>query len=207
MKLTNYTSGKSDGRHQSGFTLAEMLVTVLVFSFIIAAMVAVQIFGLRIYTLAATKLLASQSGRQTLGDIRDRLRSCKTVYVGIYTNSQFSQIPTGSPQMGNAVQIFPTEVATGTNFIVFYQDPVNTNICMITNGVIRVTANFVTNFYVFQAEDYQGNVLTNYQNNPVIKMTMSFVEWEYPIGFIGGNAINAYDFYYLRTRITRRSKF
>ena len=207
MKLTNYTSGKSDGRHQSGFTLAEMLVTVLVFSFIIAAMVAVQIFGLRIYTLAATKLLASQSGRQTLGDIRDRLRSCKTVYVGIYTNSQFSQIPTGSPQMGNAVQIFPTKDATGSNYIVFYEDPVNTNICMITNGLRTVTANFVTNFYCFQAEDYQGNVLTNYQNNPVIKMTMSFVQWEYPIGYVGGNTVNAYDFYYLRTRVTRRSKF
>lgn len=207
MNPSIFSMRKSGGRNRSGFTLVELMVTMMVFTLIIAAMVALQIFGLRIYTLAATKLLASQSGRQTLGDIRDKLRSCKTVYVGIYTNSQFSQIATGSPQIGNAVQIFPTEIATGTNYIVFYEDPVNTNICMVTNGVRTVTANFVTNFYCFQAEDYQGNVLTNYQNNPVIKMTMSFVQWEYPIGYVGGNAINAYDFYYLRTRVTRRSKF
>jgi len=207
MKTTTASMRKSSRRHRAGFTLAELLVSTMVFTLIMGAMISLQIFGLRIYTLAATKLLASQSGRLTLGDIRDKLRSCKTVYVGIYTNSQFSQIATGSPQMGNAIQIFPTLTTTGSNYIVFYEDPVNTNICMVTNGVRTVTANFVTNYYCFQAEDYQGNVLTNYQNNPVIKMTMSFVQWEYPIAYVGGNSINAYDFYYLRTRVTRRSKF
>ena len=58
----------------------------------------------------------------------------------------------------------------------------------------------------FQAEDYNQNVLTNYQNNPVIKVTMQFYKWEYPIGYVGGVAVNAYDFYFLRTRISRRAK-
>jgi hypothetical protein len=35
---------------------------------------------------------------------------------------------------------------------------------------------------------------------------MQFDQWEYPIGFVGGNAANAYDFYYLTTKVTRRCK-
>ena len=35
---------------------------------------------------------------------------------------------------------------------------------------------------------------------------MQFYQWEYPIGYIGSTAINAYDFYRLRTRISRRAK-
>jgi hypothetical protein len=41
-------------------------------------------------------------------------------------------------------------------------------------------------------------------------VTMSFYQWEYPVGYVVSgsvtNAVNAYDYYYLRTRITRRCK-
>ncbi|HKW28466.1 MAG TPA: hypothetical protein VJT54_03960, partial [Verrucomicrobiae bacterium] len=93
------------------------------------------------------------------------------------------------------------------NFV-FYKDPANpTNIvCSLINGRLDILAKYVTNYYCFQAEDYQGNVLTNYDNNPVIRVTMQFSQWEYPIAVIGGNAANAYDYYQLRTRVARREK-
>ena len=65
-----------------------------------------------------------------------------------------------------------------------------------------VVARFVTNQFVFQAEDFRGNVLTNNDNNRVIKMTLEFFQWEYPIATIGQGSL--YDYYRIQTRVTRR---
>jgi hypothetical protein len=36
-------------------------------------------------------------------------------------------------------------------------------------------------------------------------MELDFYQWEYPIGYIGGvNGLNAYDYYKLTTKVTRR---
>ena len=34
---------------------------------------------------------------------------------------------------------------------------------------------------------------------------MQFSQWEYPIAFVGGVGLNAYDYYQLRTRVFRRA--
>jgi hypothetical protein len=66
-------------------------------------------------------------------------------------------------------------------------------------------ASYITNQIIFDAEDCFGNILTNNYNNRIIRMELDFYQWEYPIGYIGGaNGLNAYDFYRLRTKITRR---
>jgi prepilin-type N-terminal cleavage/methylation domain-containing protein len=191
---------------QNGFTIVEMMITSGIFVVLIGAMISVQIFGLRVYTLAGTKITATTAGRETLNDMRDRIRSSKIVYVGTYTNGAFSNIPTGQNQVGNALQIFATTNTPVANAIVFYMDPNQNCIYMVSNSATSMEANYTTNYYCFQAEDFQQNILTNYQNNPVIKVTMQFYQWEYPIGYIGGVAVNAYDFYMLRTRISRRAK-
>ena len=48
--------------------------------------------------------------------------------------------------------------------------------------------------------------MTSYDNNPVIHVTLQFNQWEYPIAFVGSNAINAYNFYRLQTRVSRRAR-
>lgn len=204
MKIFNPQSSFS--RHRLGFTLMEAMITGAVFVVLVGAMVSVQIFGLRVYTLAGTKITATTAGRETLNDIRDRIRSSKVVYVGTYSNGTFSNIPIGQNQVGNALQIFAATNTPVANTTVFYMDPNTNAILMVSNGVVSMEANYTTNYYCFQAEDFQENVLTNYQNNPVIKVTMQFYQWEYPIGYVGGVALNAYDFYMLRTRISRRAK-
>ena len=196
----------SPPRQRHGFTLVETMITAGVFIVLVGAMVSVQIFGLRVYTLAGTKITATTAGRETLNDIRDRVRACKIVYVGTYTNGVFSNIPSGQNQIGNALQIFATTNMPVANATTFYMDPTTNCIFMTNNGTISIEANYTTNYLCFQAEDYNQNVLTNYQNNPVIKVTMQFYKWEYPFGYVGGVAVNAYDFYFLRTRISRRAK-
>ena len=200
----NSIYGRERGRR--GFTLAEMLVSSTIFLvFIVAAMICVQIYGLRVYNLATTKVKATTSARETINDIRDRVRSAQMVYVGTYTNGAFTTNVSGVSQIGNALQIFPATNTTAANAIVFYMDPNNTNMNMVSNGVVSVEASFMTNYYCFQAEDFQQNILTNYANNPVIAITMMFNQLTFPSGN-GGSAGNAFNYYRLLTRVCVRAK-
>jgi hypothetical protein len=206
MKLLQDMPARQRRRRKNllGFTLAEMMVTAAIFFLAYIAMVTVQIFGLRVYTLSSTKLIATNGGRKVMNNIRDPIRSASSVIVGFYTNS-FSAIPSGSLQIGNAIQIYPpTNSVVTNNYIIFYQNPASSNLCYVTNNITTVLADFVTNYLCFQAEDYQGNILSNYLNNPVIRVELDFNQWEFPV--IGGGFASAYDCYHLRTRVTRRVK-
>ena len=186
------------------------MVAMAIFSLVVIAMVSVQLFGMKVYTLAATKVIATTGARETLNAMRDRIRSANLVMVGSYDPANpagFVQITNGLPQIGNALEIQYTN-GVSTNNLVFYKDPANpTNlVCSLMNRTVGILAKYVTNYYCFQAEDYQGNVLTNYDNNPVIRVTLQFSQWEFPVAVIGGNAVNSYDYYQLRTRVARREK-
>ncbi|HEU6448361.1 MAG TPA: type II secretion system protein [Verrucomicrobiae bacterium] len=188
------------------FTLTEMIFVVMIFSMLVGAMVAIQLFAMRVYTLSATKLTSTADARQALNAMRDQIRSANVIMVGNYSGG-FTQVADGQPQVGNALAIQYTNAAA-TNYLVFFKDAASADntVCSISNGVTEVLAKYVTNSVVFEAEDYQGIVLTNYQNNPVIKVTLQFYQWEYPIAMVGDNGANAYNFYQLRTRIARREK-
>ena len=206
MKLVADSPSNSRECTAGGFTMVEIMVTSAVFLMVVMAMVAVQIYGLRVYTLAATKLTATTGGREALNEIRDKIRGGNTVYVGTYSNSTFTVIPVGQQQIGNALQIYTATNGSAANALVFYMDAAHTNMSELYNGTVSVLAPYMTNYYCFQAEDYEGNIFTNYQNNPVLHLTMQFYQWEYPVGYIGSAAINAYDYYTLNTRICRRAK-
>ena len=204
-----------------GFTLAEMVITVGVFLFIFTGVwIAVQIFGLRIYTLAATKLVATAGGRQALNQIRDQIRESKTVYVGNCSSpseSSFSLISTNSLQQGNALIVYPTTNANACS--IFYLDTSTTTNRLIqfgatNNGVSWSTtytntlAKYLTNQIVFDVRDFQNHIATNdavLDNRLLIEVTMQFSQWEYPVAFVGGVGLNAYDYYQLRTRVFRRA--
>ena len=150
----------------------------------IGVMVGLQIFGLRVYTLAATKLSATADARKTLNALREEIRSAKMVYVGTYANGAFSRIANGLPQTGNALEIYSADTndMPGTMPVVYYQSSSGSTNALysVSNNVVSMMANYVTNYYVFTAEDYQTNTLTSYDNNPVIRVTLQFYQWEYP---------------------------
>jgi hypothetical protein len=206
---------KSTGRRAGlrAFSMAEMMVVVVVFSFVILAVTGVQIVAMRVYTLGATKISATTGARQSLNSIRDQVRSAKVVLVGTCDGTSFTQAPINTPQMGNALAICSTN-AMANNYLVYYLDqtmPTTNVLYSFTNGVPAnktVLSRYMTNYYCFFAEDFQGNIMTNYVNNPVIHVIMQFSQWEYPIAYVGSgsNAINAYDFYTLNARIARRAK-
>jgi type II secretory pathway pseudopilin PulG len=198
-------------RPVAGFTLVEMMFSVVIFLFIfIGVLVSVQIFGLRVYTLGATKLSATAGALKVLNHIRDDIRGAKTVYVGTYTNNTFAQTPGAtSLNVGNAVELFLVTDQVPPYTIYYLDSSSNLDMTTTTDGINFTTtllASYINNAnqIVFDAEDFQGNILTNNANNRIIRMELDFYQWEYPIGFVGGVGYNAYDYYKLTTRISRR---
>jgi len=217
MKFSKSIPHRPHRRNVRGFTLVEIMFVSVIFLVIVGAMVCLQIFALRTYTFAATKLVATAGGREALNQIRDQIRGGKMVYVG--TNSSisttsFSFVSTNSPQQGNALIIYPTtnltwysiyylDTSTSTNQLIEF-DVTNGNTIYSTN----VLAKYVTNNIVFDMEDWQANIVTNEQsldNRLLVRVTMQFSQWEYPIAVVGTNGANAYDYYQLRTRVFRRA--
>jgi type II secretory pathway pseudopilin PulG len=218
MKVYKNIQNRARRRNIRGFTLAEMVIAVGVFLFIFTGvMVGVQIFGLRIYTLAATKLVATAGGRQALNQIRDQIREGKIVYVGNCSSpsySSFALIGTTNVQQGNALIIYPTTNTTW--YSIYYLDTSTTTSRLtqfnVSNSVTTYTktlAKYVTNQIVFDMENWQANIVSNeacLDNRLLIKVTMQFSQWEYPIAKVGPtNGWNAYDYYQLRTRVFRRA--
>jgi type II secretory pathway pseudopilin PulG len=216
MKLLSNISARSQRSRITGFTLVEMMVSVWVFLFIfIGIMVALQIFGLRVYTLGATKLSATAGAVKVLNHIRDDIREAKTTYVGNVTGgdpSTFTNPPTGYNQ-GNALQIYSMTDQVPPYTVYFLDTSTATNylkMATTTDGAtfnITSLASYITNTIIFDSEDFQGNIQMNngLANNRVIRMELDFYQWEYPIGYIGGvNGLNAYDYYKLTTKVTRR---
>jgi type II secretory pathway pseudopilin PulG len=202
----------------AGFTLVEIYVVMALFSFLVVALVATQFFAARVYTLAATKLTATAAGRKAMNDMRDAIKSSVGVQVGTYdpVGNQFSLIASGTPQIGNALVIYPNipfniTNNTYTNFgTVYFMNQQASNLCsvVISNGA-ELTATradniivWITNYYVFDAEDAFTNILTTYQANRVIHVKLQFSQWEYPLAGVGNGAM--YDYYQLQTRASMR---
>jgi type II secretory pathway pseudopilin PulG len=213
------------GRRQSkpsAFTLVEMMFSVGIYTILfLGALIAIQIFALRVYTLAATKLTATQASRQALNQIRDDIRQGKYVQVGTTDNSGHFTPYTGTNlAVGNAIQVFST---TNGNFTVppydIYYLQTNTpggvssnNLMWIsvpTSSVSNTTvlATYITNLDVFATMDCWGIIVSNaIANNWDYTIKLQFYQWEYPIAVISTNsAPNAYDYYQLRTRVSRRA--
>jgi hypothetical protein len=212
----------ANGR-RSAFTLLEMMFSVGIYTVLfLGALVAVQVFALRVYTLAATKLTATQSSRKALNQIRDDIRQAKGIQVGNTDNSgNFTANGGTNLAVGNALQVFST---TNGNFTLppydIYYLQTNSPGGVSSNNLmwISVAANYaatnittlstyITNLDVFSAQDCWGNTITNaVKNNQVYTVKLQYYQWEFPIAVISSNnAANAYDYYQLRTRVCRRA--
>ena len=216
MKLFINISSRPRRTNLSAFTLVEMVISVGVYlTVFIGVMVAIQVFALRVYTLAATKLSATEYGMKAMNQIRADIQQAKTLQVGrlltVGDPTSFTAFSGTNLAQGGALQVFQTtnsvpyttyylDTSTTTNYLKAYM--------VDSNNAARTTilVAYLTNTIVFNAEDFQGNVITNNPaNNQVYRMVLQFYQWEYPIGYIGGHGFNAYDFYQLRTRVCRRA--
>ena len=187
-------------REERGFTLPEIMTVMAIFLLLVIALLSGQIFGLRMSRITETRLSSTDNSRKVLGRIRGDILSGRTLKVGIGDGASFTAIANNNPQVGNALQIYPT---TDTNIFVRFFLSTNNAFERMNNGEPpEVLARFITNRMVFQAEDFQGRVQTNNQNSRVIRMNLEFYQWELPAADAGQAGLS--DYYRLQTRITRR---
>jgi type II secretory pathway pseudopilin PulG len=193
----------SPARAIRAFTLVEIMSATGLFALVVIGAVYSQLFGLRLFNVTCAKLSAADNARKVLNVIRDDIRSGKMMSVGNGNSSGFTNLTGTAPRQGNAIQIYP---GTDTNvYVRYFLDPASQTLKRKESGSSqsRILAPYLTNQIAFRAEDFTGRVLTNEQNNRVIKVTMDFYQWEFPMAQAGTGAF--YDYYHLQTRITRRA--
>jgi hypothetical protein len=216
MKLLQTNQIRLRAAH-SAFTLPEILISSTIFVALISiGMVTLQLFGIRSGQLSATKMVSTADSLRTIAQFRDQVRGAAAVQVGFFTSNTlaFTTNADGTGQIGNAVQVFPT-VTTNANTVnlnaysIFYlnTNSVNANLANLyiysidTNGNVfnELLASSVVNTNCFFAEDFNGNVLSNNQNNCAIHLMLQFYSNVYVFGNLRTN------FYYLDTRATPRA--
>jgi prepilin-type N-terminal cleavage/methylation domain-containing protein len=218
MKLLSHIQSRRAsvlGAATRAFTMMEMMTVVGIFSLLAAATVSSQLFGLRLYSISGTKLTVTGDARSALNRVRDEIRSGKLIYVGNGNSSSFALVPDNSPQVGNALKICAT---TDTNsYVYYYMDATNSRFkrMVSSNSFVQVVASHITNLLVFQAEDFQGNVVTNNENNRVIRISMEFYQPVFPTAAAAPTAQTSppaqaasrgmYDYFRLQTRVSRRA--
>ena len=193
---SSYPRTGSNRKAAGAFTFLEMMVTMAIFSVLVTATVSSQILGLRMYSAVDAKLTVTADARRVLDNVQGEIKSGKLLFVGNGNSCSFSLLPDSAPRIGNALRICPT---TDTNsYIYYFLDTDNCLKRMVSgDSGVYVVAHNVTNQVVFQAEDFQGNVLTNYENNRVINMTLQVAQ------IAGGGLVSQN--YPLQTRIARRA--
>jgi hypothetical protein len=184
-------------RPTAGHTLAELVASMAVFSLAILGIMACHMAGLRFNLFVLPKIQNAQYSRQTLSHLVEEVRSANSIQIGSGTFSTFATVGPTNSQTGNAIRIFPG--TNTTQFIYYYRDSASLTLNKIplraTNSV--TVANTVTNSTVFSMQDFSGKVLTNSQNNAVLRVLLQMNRAQ-PI-------TGTTDPYQIEAKITRRN--
>lgn len=190
-----------------GFTITEVMITMAIVLLVMAAIVSCHAFGIRLFELTKAKLGASDDARGAISMLVSEVRAAKLVRIGSGDLDRFTEAGANALQAGNAIQVYPT---MNTNVFVRYyfeaEDGAESGRLMrATNQAAEasIVASYVTNRVVFTSEDFTGTLQTNRENNRVIGLALHFRQLQYPTVAIGPG--QQYDFYQLRTKITRRT--
>lgn len=190
-------------RAAGAFTLTELMIGMAVLVVVLLGVLTGHLFGLNMFQITKAKLGASDEARKAVSKLTDEVRGAKWLQVGNGSATSFETILDGEPQQGTAVEIYSSE---GTDpFIRYYLDTSTKQLLRVTSEeeTPQIIAHAITNQIVFASENRSGLVLTNSENNRVLSLTLQFYQIQYPIVKVGPGEY--YDFYQLRTRITRRT--
>lgn len=192
----------SPSRHQCAMTLVEVMVTSAIFCLAMAGFLAIHIFALKYDQTIKLKLLASNDARRVLNLVAQDVRRAGSVRVGHGDAERFTEATFGSPQIGNAIEVYPDKHNTN-RFIRYYCDADDELLKRAdADGAEVILARSVTNTAVFASEDGFGNVLSNNFNNRVIAVNLQF--YQAPGDRKDGGGF-LYDYYQIRNKVARRA--
>jgi prepilin-type N-terminal cleavage/methylation domain-containing protein len=182
-----------------GFTITELLIAVTILSFVIAGVVAANLYGMKMLRVSQNKLIASDGARRAIGKMADEIRNANALYVGNVSNGTFFALPDGVIQSGQGLLIYPS--TNQSQFILYYLNSADNTFRRSTSSTNKtmIVARSITNSVLLTAQDCFGNVLTNSS-----QIDRSFhVDLEvYQPGYFGVVA----DAYKLEFSMTRRLK-
>lgn len=165
--------------------------------------------GQNLHQWSMAKVGANDQSRESLARLQDEIRSAKRIKIGDFGSQSFSVPALGQAQIGQTIRIFPT---TNENLFVQYrlnqigQQYQLRRSKFDANGVAasRVVAKHLTNNpALFGLEDFRGNTLTEPSATTVVRVTLDFKQFQYPITQVGSEFY--YDYYRLQTRIAKRA--
>lgn len=188
---------------RGGFTITEMMVAMSLLMMVLFGVISGHLFGMKMFQITKAKLGASDEARKAVGNLIEEVRGAKWLRVGNGGADSFTPIEDDLPQQGTAVEIYSSDDADP--YVRYYLDVEARTLNRVTseNEEPQLIAHSITNQIVFAAENHDGTVLTNSENNRVLSLTLQFYQIQYPIVKVGPGEY--YDFYQLRTRITRRT--
>jgi hypothetical protein len=188
----------------------EIMVTMVVFvTLLVAGMIAVQIFALRVNNFTTDKLMAAGGSAKAMDQICNQIRAAQFLQVGTFTNNAFTQVANGSNQQGTALKIFST--INPTPYVIYYLNPTTANLYSIKNGQTATASNpgtllasWITNSPCFWSENFKGTVNTSTNTfanmeNCTIRMVFNFRH------YATANANAANEFYTFMARATPRA--
>jgi prepilin-type N-terminal cleavage/methylation domain-containing protein len=193
-------TARSPAQGSHGLTLVEMMITMSVFTLVLAGLLTLHIYGLKQNQLVESKLGASDNSRRALDALTTEIRSAKIWAIGVGDETSFVPIPNGTLQQGSALQFSYTP---DTNrYIRYYFETNHGRLCRLASDGAgrRVIADHLTNNMFFRAEDYLGNVKTDLSYKYVIRVLLEFRQYQFPLTRVGPGYL--YDYYKLDFRVT-----
>jgi Tfp pilus assembly protein PilW len=186
------------GRRAQAFTLAEMMIAVFIFVFMVLGVIYVWMFGMRYDQLALSKLGASDKSRMSFDLLTGDIRAAKWWKVGTGNDTSFTACGNATNQIGNAIKLSSSADTNSTAFIIYYFDTNACQLCRLSNGLptIKIIAQSLTNSgtlgngttntsMTFHAEKYDGTLAQDWQYKYAIVTTMEFCQYQYPLTKVG----------------------
>ena len=199
------------GRSVQAFTLAEMMVAVLIFVFMVLGIIYVWMFGMRYDELSCSKLGASDMSRIGFDVLAGDIRAAKWWKIGNGMGTNFTVCGNATNQIGNALKLSSSSSTNSTAYIIYYFNTNACQLCRLSNGAptITIVAQSLTNSGIlgngttntsmsFHAEKYDGSLAQDWQFKYAIVTTMEFCQYQYPLTKVGPGYY--YDYYRIQLK-------
>ncbi len=163
-------------RRLCAFTLTEVMVASSVFLLVVGGVIAGHVFGMRLLEPVNARQRAADQARELMSTLASEVRAARTVRVGSGAAGVFYAAAANTPQLGSALQLYPTTNAN--QFVRYFRDPATAALLRISSGSTAVTpvAQAIANSTPFSLQDFQGRILTNNQMNAVVGIDLEFSE-------------------------------
>jgi Tfp pilus assembly protein PilW len=191
-------AGAGRGRRAQAFTLAEMMISVFIFVFMVLGIIYVWMFAMRYDELSCSKLGASDKSRMSFDLLTSDIRAAKWWKVGTGNATSFTPCVNATNQVGNALKLSSSGDTNSPAYIIYYFDTAASQLCRLSNGVptIKIIAQSLTNSgtlgngttntsMTFYAEKYDGTRALDWQYKYAIVTTMEFCQYQYPLTKVG----------------------